>query len=125
MQADQKFFQAKPTKFNVSREVNGPPVKVVETDRKIPSNINKRKSSVLAIHSANQRLVYRLNKLQPNLLTSKAYAAPFSSKISPKHNHSRSSFERYFLKQPDSKLAIIESNVPVEKTDEPYMTFKN
>ena len=59
MQADQIFFEAKPTKFNVSREVNGPPVKVVEPDRKIPSNINKRKSSVLAIHSANQRLVYR------------------------------------------------------------------
>ncbi len=125
MQADQKNFEAKPTKFNVSREVNGPPVKFVEPDRKIPSNIIKRKNSVLSIHSANQRLVHRLNKLQPNLLTSKAYAAPFSSKISPKHNGIRNSFERYFLKQPESKLSIIESNVPVEKTDEPYMTFKN
>lgn len=125
MQADQKIFEPKPTKFNVSREVNGPPVKFVEPDRKIPSNIIKRKSSVLSIHSANQRLVHRLNKLQPNLLTSKAYAAPFSSKISPKHNGIRNSFERYFLKQPESKLSIIESNVPVEKTDEPYMTFKN
>ena len=125
MQADQKNFEAKPTKFNVSREVNGPPVKFVDPDRKIPSNIIKRKSSVLSIHSANQRLVHRLNKLQPNLLTSKAYAAPFSSKISPKHNGIRNSFERYFLKQPESKLSIIESNVPVEKTDEPYMTFKN
>ena len=53
MQADQQTFDTKITKFNVSREVNGAPVKVVEPDKKIPTNISRRKDSVLAIHSAN------------------------------------------------------------------------